>query len=363
MKYRDLARRKVQHICIFGDPKSGKSELAMSVATLPFVKKVIWVSMDNGHEVISKLPLEAQDKVDIIVLPDTKEFPVAIDTCLKMVSGAPISICDAHGQVACSVCKRAVTPSNPNPTWTNVTLRDEPITTVIVFDHISQLADSAMNFILKGKKDDYFPEWEHFRLQGTLMGKFLMNIQQAPYNCICLSHVCETEMEDGSKKLVPLVGTVPFSRNTGKYFDHIVYCRVANKKHAFGSATTYVASVLTGSRSDVAVEEEKVVEGKRASLLPFFDASSFREDDGVAAILLLENIQEKVVAVEEQREVVDNSVESVDNTESIREELEVEEVVKEAVPEEGEKKSTAELAKERLRLMREKSASIAAGKK
>ena len=40
---------------------------------------------------------------------------------------------------------------------------------------------------------------------------------------------------------------------------------MANKKHAFGSATTYAASVLSGSRLDVNIEGLAV-----PSLLPFF---------------------------------------------------------------------------------------------
>ena len=233
--------------------------------------------MDNGHDVLFKLPPALQEKVELIVLRDTKEFPVAIDTCLKIVSGAAISICDAHGQVACSTCKR-----DPKAIWTALNMSAVGLDTVIVFDHISQLADSAMNFITKKKDDDYFPEWSDFRLQGILMSKFLMNIQQAPYHAICIAQMCETEMDDGSKRLVPLVGTVPFSRGAGKYFDHVICSRLGNKKHLFGSNTTYSITALTGSRSDIAIEEQK--EG-RPTLLPFFDGtmvSQKEEQDGEA---------------------------------------------------------------------------------
>lgn len=260
----DVAQRAVQHLCIFGDPKSGKSELAGSVAK--YFNRVIWISMDNGHDVLFKLPVELQKKIELIRLPDTKEFPVAIATCLKIVSGAECVICDAHGQVKCSACIKAGVSN-----WTTVNVSDLQQGDIIVFDHISQLANSAMNFVTKKHGDDYRPEWGDYAYQGSLMDKFLMNIQQAPYNCICIAHVCETEMEDGSKKLVPLVGTVPFSRNSGKYFDHIIYCRVANRKHAFGSATVYMASVLTGSRSDVVLEVQNKEEGaSRPTLEPFF---------------------------------------------------------------------------------------------
>lgn len=290
-KLTDVAKHKVQHLCIFGDPKSGKSELAASCAS--FFRRVLWISMDNGYEILFKLPKDQQEKIELIRLPDTKEFPVAIDTCLKLVSGKLQKICDLHGQCDCRTCSR-----DSSATWTSVDFGELQPDEVVVFDHISQAADSAMSLVTKGKPIEYKPEWHDYAYQGQLMNKFLMNIQQAPYNCICISHTCETEMEDGSKKLVPLVGTVPFSRNAGKYFDHIIYCRVSNKKHNFGSATTYIASVLTGSRSDIVLEQQ--VAG-RPTLEPFF--AGHREIMARSQLLpdakiILEKVTQEVVGEE-----------------------------------------------------------------
>lgn len=261
-KLTDVATRKVQHICIFGDPKSGKSELAASVAAI--FHRVIWVSLDNGHEVLFKLPREQQERVELVRLPDTKEFPTGIAASLEIVSGRSTAICNSHGQVKCMTCRK----EGEAVSYTTVETATMGVGEVIVFDHLSQMADSAMNFVMKGKPLDQKPEWPDYAYQGALMNKVLMNIQQANYNVICITHTCETEMEDGSKRLVPLVGTVPFSRNVGKYFDHIIYCRVGNKKHTFGSATTYTASVLTGSRTDVSLELQTA---GRPSLAPFFE--------------------------------------------------------------------------------------------
>lgn len=262
-KLTQMAMRNPQHICIFGDPKSGKSSLAETVALLPEVRKVLWFSLDNGHEVLFKLPQEAQEKIELVVLPDTREFPVAFPTIKAILSGTERRICDSHGQIECSTCKKVAEAA-----WTTVNLGAEPLSTVVVFDHITQLANSCMHFIIKGKKDDFFPGWDEFRLQGLLMDGILGNIQQAPYHVICVAHSAETEMEDGTKKLVPLVGTVPYSRGVGKIFDHIIYCRVSNRKHTFGSRTTFINSVLSGSRSDVALEDTK--EGTTVTLAAFF---------------------------------------------------------------------------------------------
>ena len=126
-----------------------------------------------------------------------------------------------------------------------------------------------MNHIRRNEKDpEAKAEWDDYARQGALLARFFMSVQQAKYNVIAIAHVMEAEMEDGKKRLVPLIGTSNFSRNAGKYFDHIVHCEVTNGSHKFGSSTTYKASIVTGSRSDIAIEKLK-----EASLKPFFDGS------------------------------------------------------------------------------------------
>lgn len=98
------------------------------------------------------------------------------------------------------------------------------------------------------------------------MDKFLSQVQQAKFNIVCITHVVETELEDGRKKLVPVCGTTAFSRNTAKYFDHVVYCEIKNKKHNFASSTTYANNILTGSRTDIALESTEA-----PSLLAIFE--------------------------------------------------------------------------------------------
>jgi hypothetical protein len=264
-----VPRRGVRHQCIFGDSKSGKTTL---VAQLARKYKLKWLSIDNGHDVLYKLPPEAQANIDIIVLPDTKDFPVAISTCLRLISGAPMNVCIPHGNVECQTCKLEAVKTKVQPPFERHCFNELGPEWIVVFDHISQLANSAMHFILKrdNRPDDYKPGWDEYRPQGTMMDKFLTNIQQAPFNVICIAQLCETEMEDGKKKLVPLVGSYPFSRGSPKYFDDIIYCSLENKSHKFGSSTTYSMSALTGSRADVAVEK---LEAKpdQAILLEFFD--------------------------------------------------------------------------------------------
>lgn len=281
-KLSSITQSSAHHIVVFGDPKSGKSTLVSKLAEAGY--KLTWVSIDNGHSVLWKLSEKAQENIDLIRLPDTRDFPVAAATCLKLSSGALCKICDAHGQVDCSHCKRV-----NGAAWSTVECGKFTSNELIIYDNISQLADSCMNFATEGKPDGYKSGYDEFRLQGFLMNKFLTNLQQSGWNSICIAHVCETEMEDGGKKLLPWIGSVPFSRVAGKYFDHMVYCSTRNKKHTFGSGSTYSMSAVTGSRTDV--EIEKLSE---ASLVPIMKSVVVRERKDAVAKGVIEGVKESV---------------------------------------------------------------------
>lgn len=288
----DVISKRTSHVIVFGDPKTGKSTLAAELLLHGY--NLTWISLDNGHEIIFKLPIpmdQLDAQLNLIIIPDTKERPVALKTCKELSSGRAVSICDTHGQVDCSTCIRI-----GNRPWSKVDTNSFGPRDIIVYDHIGQLANSAMNYTMKSSKDEDKPEWEHYRVQGTLMDRFLTNIQQAPYNVICIAHTAETEMEDGSKRLVPLVGTVPFSRNVGKYFDHMVHCQVFNRGHKYGSSTSYANKIVTGSRSDISIEDEKF-----PSLVKFFnndDKIEQNRQDMAAASGVLKNVKDQLVPKE-----------------------------------------------------------------
>ena len=280
MKPSELMRRRHQHVLVFGDSKSGKSTLVAELLLKGY--NLTWVSLDNGHEVIFKLPLTAEqfdERLNIIPIPDTREFPVALATCKALFTGAECKICFRHGQHNCSTCVR-----DTNAAWSTVCGNRFSGKDILVVDHLGQLANSTMNYILRKKDDEYKPEWEHYRIQGTLMDGMLTNVQQARFNIICITHAAEAKMEDGRKKLVPVIGTDNFSRNAGKYFDHIIYSDVFNNKHTFGSSSTFKAGVITGSRSDVEIES-----AEQPSLDAFFNGKflpreEYAEDVGLAVL-------------------------------------------------------------------------------
>lgn len=289
MKPSQVARRRASHIVIFGDPKTGKSTLVSDLILAGF--HLHWISMDNGHEILFKLPIsqqELEDKLDLFILPDTKEFPVAIGTCLKIISGKqPVRICDTHGTVDCRSC------SGPRPgNFSILNTREFGARDILVFDHIGQLANSCMNYIIRDEKDpdEFKPGYSEYRVQGSLLDKFFGNLQQATYNVICIAHSIEAEMEDGKKKLVPQAGTKNFSVNVGKYFDHVIYAEMQNAAHKFGSATTYKSSTVTGSRLDVKIEDVDEKKKERHSLAKFFLAP----ENTVVEKRILENLQTSV---------------------------------------------------------------------
>jgi len=261
MKLSEKKLSTTHRALVYGEPKSGKTEL---VGRLSEYFKLLYFDLENGYVTLTKFPQAWQERIELVSIPDTKVMPIGIETALKVINGAEIKICEEHGKVACPKC----TPINaPVVTVCLSSLSDD---TIVVFDSLTQLANSAMNHITKAQPELYKPEWHDYRAQGQLMDKFLSQVQQASYNVVCITHEIETELEDGKKKLVPVAGTTSFSRNTAKYFDHVIRCSIQNKKHTFASSTTASLQAISGSRTDVELEKDE-----KPSLLRVFKPELF----------------------------------------------------------------------------------------
>lgn len=240
-------RASAIHRCIlFGAPKSGKSLLAGKLAEH---FNLIWVDLENGHDTLFQLPTAWQENIELINIPDTRSYPMAIETCLKMVRQKCV-ICEEHGKVGCMICQR-----EDKPTVTTDLPNLHDLNTVVVFDSMTQLSNSAVAHITKKEKDDYKLDYDDWGNLGKLMDIFLSHIQQSGYHVIVISHEIEATTEGKKKKLVPVAGTRNSSRNSAKYFDHVIYCEVKNKKHTFLSSTTASTTILTGSRTSVTMED------------------------------------------------------------------------------------------------------------
>lgn len=244
-KLTQMAESKIKHILVYGPPKAGKTRMAGALAE---AKKLIWFDFERGHSTLFQLPREWQEKIEVIIIPDHRHYPMAIETALKVIKGAPVEICEEHGKVACPICAKANAPT------TRVCLAEADADTVVVFDSLTQLTNSAIANITKGKGDDYKLDWDDWGNLGKVMDTFLGYVQAAPYNVVCISHENMVDLVDGKKKIVPVAGTSNFSRNVAKYFDEVVYAYIENKKHKFASTTTFSNQVQTGGRSNFSLE-------------------------------------------------------------------------------------------------------------
>jgi len=241
---------------VYGAAKTGKTLLAGKLAEH---YKLIYIDMENGYESLLQLPPEWQERIELISLPDSSSYPIAIETCLKAVKGA-VTICEEHGKVGCMICQRHEAPT------VSLNLPALGPETVVVFDSMTQLSASAIAHITKGQPDDYKLTFTDYGNLGRLLDIFLSHLQSASYNVVVISHEQAIEQEDKRISITPVGGTRNFSKNIAKFFGSVVYCTRKNRKHMFYSSTDFASNILTGTRSNVAIENME-----EPSLLPIFN--------------------------------------------------------------------------------------------
>lgn len=265
MKLTQAKKTATHHVCVYGPPKGGKTRLAGELAAH---YNLIWIDIESGYNTLFQLPQEYQERIELIHIPDTKESPQAVDSVLKIFSGRKVKVCEEHGRVSCPQCI-----TKPQ---TEVELNALDGSYVVVLDSGTQFTASAIAHITKGKPDTYKMDFDDWGQLKVLCEKLGSQMQAASYNLVFITHEEEVELEDKSKKIVPVLGSSKSSRNTAKYFDHVIYCGVRNKKHILGSSTTYAMSMLTGSRTNVELETQET-----PSLLEIFN--NYRDGEVVAA--------------------------------------------------------------------------------
>lgn len=255
-KLSEMSESLIKHILLYGPPKSGKTLLAGGLAE---EMNLIWLDVEFGSDTLFQLPKEWQQRIDIFKIPDSKKFPVACETLLKLFSVCKGTICKDHGKFNCPVCGKDKDPKN-KLLGTAGTLYPIDITNMgpkdcIVIDSWSQVVMSFLGNITRNKPDDYKMErddWGNLKNAVENLGTL---IQGFPGNVVVISHEEEAEMVDKSTKIVPVGGSRNTSRNFAKYFGEVVYAEIENKKHKFSSSSTAKMKVVTGSRSNTALEK------------------------------------------------------------------------------------------------------------
>ncbi len=240
-----------QSVIVYGAPKSGKTQLVVGALATKF--KVLYVDLERGITTLIKLPTKLKEQVEAVRVFDNKENPNAINTALKLAQGNLVKICEEHGATTCKTCTIG------KKKFSEYKLNDlNPSEWVVVFDSFTQLTSSAQGHVCRGMDmEKQKMTFDHYRAQGVLLERFLDYVQNARYNCVVITHEMGLEQSDGAEKLQPSGGTKNFARNVPKYFDHIIYTTVKNRKHKAISSTVSENRIMTGSRTDVVVDMDK----------------------------------------------------------------------------------------------------------
>lgn len=261
MKVSEIEAPSAIHALLFGPPKSGKTRLLGELAEHGFI--IDFLDLENGgHTLRSSLSDEAKERVNLIRIPDTREWPVAIETCLKLSKlwgnlelAKPTRICIQHGKVECPMCTK-----NPLTQHNVIDFSKYTNKHILAIDGMTQLSTSSINQITKNWAD--FEDgkklgWDEYGAQGRHLGLFLGRVQNAPIHIILTSHEMGIEQEDGAEKIQPVGGTKNFARQVPKFFDEVIYMRIFNRRHQAVSETTEIKDVMAGSRSDIQLSKQE----------------------------------------------------------------------------------------------------------
>jgi len=236
-----------EKVIIHGDPGTGKT---LASGQLAKYYNVLYINLEKGMSTLKQLPKELKDHIIPLTIPDTPTWPIAVETMLKLLRGKPVKICTAHGKVDCGICTKESKP------YILVELDKLDNSWVVVIDSLTQLTASATSSITKNVADpiEYKMQIDDWGNLSKICGMIKSYLQQAKYNLVCITHTIEAEMEDGSKKLVPLFGSKATSITIASAFNHVLYATIKNGKHILASSTTYRPNVLTKSASNLALE-------------------------------------------------------------------------------------------------------------
>lgn len=257
-----------KRLMVYGPPKSGKSEL---VSKLAEKHQLLWLDLEQGGDVLWKLPDSFKENIDYIKVNDSPDNRVALSTALLILNGHRGEMCLKHSKFRCQPCTVLAnkdTKENRGLYFENIdsmTVRQNN-SKILVIDSLSQIRASIYTHITNGDIDYKF-EFDDWARLNNGMDQIQAAAQAANWDLVIITHEDEVSLV-GSKetKIVPIGATRNNSRNVAKFYTDIVYTEVRNGSHQAYSRSTQRANLQTGSRSDIDIAKMAT-----PSLLPFFE--------------------------------------------------------------------------------------------
>lgn len=250
---------EVEHAIVYGEPGSGKTMLA---GLLSEFFNILWLDGDKGlTTLVHGLHPEMLKRIRPIKIPDNTDWPIMVNTVLRVIKGTSCNVCLEHGVVDCIICKTG------NKLSAIIELNAMPKNWIVVMDSQTQFYASILAFSYykdtgkpygSGVPPEWKGDWDFRGIAYKCADMFGNYMKDLKVQWISISHETLAPMEDGTNKLVPVAGSQNISSQYGKWFGSMIYAKRVNNKHHFFSSTLYSGSVQTKSRSGVVLEKKGI---------------------------------------------------------------------------------------------------------
>jgi len=248
---------------IWGEPRTGKTRWALTIAKAPQIKRVFFFDFENGWETV----IHARDKegnpyfsdvelakIQVIRVLDLPEKPQAIKISELVFR--------RYTQNTLIHCETGDFHKSPTDDGKCVLIRPEDWgpETAIVLDTIGQIGVSALNEATNNKPEAKdIRQW--YGAATVRLNNLFSMVQASKAYVIACTHILEREIvlatdKSGNPTRIktdqyPLCLSKNYSMNVGKYFGSIIYRYIELNKFAHISSPTKKSGIQAGTRTDV----------------------------------------------------------------------------------------------------------------